>query len=169
LFIYVLSDPETGAIRYVGKTERSLKVRKNEHRSLSKHRKTHLYCWWRSLKAEPILEVVEEYETATLLNEAECFWIDQFRALGFDLVNHTAGGEGQVGLKHTEDTKLRISRARGGRSVQDQFSRVYPTVSAAAQAHNLHQGNVWAIVNGRAKSIRGLAFTYLEPAHNLSI
>lgn len=114
MVIYVLSDPTTGAVRYVGKTSQALYLRKAEHRYNAKTSHTHLYCWWRSLNAEPVMEVLEEHGSFDALAEAEQFYITYFRSLGFKLVNHTDGGEGQLGLKHTEETKNRISESCKG-------------------------------------------------------
>jgi len=112
--IYTLSHPETNEIRYIGKTERSLPERKREHRFLAKREGTHLYCWWRSLPIEPVAAVLQEVANRDL-GAAEKYWIAYFRQLGTRLVNHTDGGEGQSGFKHSEKTKAKISAANKGK------------------------------------------------------
>lgn len=204
--IYTLSDPCTHELRYVGKTERSLAKRFREHRrNARKNSSIHLYCWWRSLSREPVVEVVEECTTTAELNEAERFWIVQFKALGFRLVNHSDGGEGQRGLKHTPETKEKISRAikgtknpgvsranrghkyklgtthafasrmktsrsLGGRSVQDQFGNVYPTVSEACRRLGLDSSAVYRVLSGRVKHHKGFTFKFVDVSleHNLA-
>jgi hypothetical protein len=109
--IYTYADPRTGEIRYVGKTERDLESRIREHQCRARSGRTHLYCWTRSLEAKPLVEVLEETQNTT---SAEVYWIAQLKAWGFNLVNHTDGGEGQRGLRHTQATKEKIGRAQRG-------------------------------------------------------
>lgn len=111
--VYTYADPVTGVVRYVGKTERSLASRVAEHKYNSRHGRTHLYCWMRSLGQSPRVETLENDPSD--INEAEAYWIGQLRAWGFDLVNHSVGGEGQVGLKHTMESKAKIAAALKGR------------------------------------------------------
>lgn len=120
--VYTLSDPHTGAIRYVGKTCRGLKQRLKDH-LLPKNLKarTHKNCWLKALAArgaKPVIEIVEVAGDG--VDEAERFWISQFRALGFDLTNATDGGEGTTGLKRlprTEAHRARLSAALKGRQM----------------------------------------------------
>jgi len=85
--------------------------------------------WIKSLLSRgvrPVIEVVQEFDTYTPLNEAERFWIVQFRALGFRLTNGTDGGEGvpegksfrHRGRKASEATRQKMSLAQSKRSVR---------------------------------------------------
>ena len=122
--IYALSDPRTGDVRYVGKTEWEGNRRFNHHMYRARWMvdgkpkfRQHVYCWIRSLGGlAPVMEVVEECGDHTSLVEAEQFWIEQFRAMGFRLTNHTVGGEGAFGYRHTDDAKRRMSEAKVGRT-----------------------------------------------------
>lgn len=118
VYIYLLSDPITNQIRYVGKTT-------NPHSRYYEHTRpgnvnhiiTHKNCWIKSLRAKglkPILEVID------IVSEAEWqfweeYWICQIKAWGFDLTNMTLGGEGALGVskknsfKHTEEAKAKIA------------------------------------------------------------
>ena len=134
--IYALSDPRTGEIRYVGKSSNGLKrARTHEYPSCLGRERTKCRNWIVSLHAldlKPLIEVVEEHVDHNRLIEAECFWISQFKALGFNLTNHTDGGEGCLGRKmssevkeklrsinlgstRTESARLKISDAQRGR------------------------------------------------------
>ncbi|MGH7703779.1 MAG: GIY-YIG nuclease family protein [Gemmatimonadales bacterium] len=116
MFVYTLADPQTGEVRYVGQTCRSLVRRLGEHRYQAKRNRKHVYTWWRSLPQEPVLEVLEKYETPDAMDAGEIYWIEQLRALGCDLTNHSTGGDaGFRGGRHSEETKARLSTLFKGR------------------------------------------------------
>lgn len=120
--VYTLSDPRTGAVRYVGKTCHSLKQRLKEH-MLPKNLKAHTYknCWLRLLKGNELRPLIEVVEVAgEEVDEAERFWIAQFRAWGFDLTNATDGGEGTTGLKRkprTAEHRANLGAAHRGKII----------------------------------------------------
>lgn len=115
MFVYGLYSPLTREIRYVGKTARSVEVRLNEHRFNAKTSKTHLYCWWRALGVEPVIGVLEKYNSEAEASVGEMIWIKALKETDARLVNHSDGGEGQTGLKHTQETKDKISKAGKGK------------------------------------------------------
>lgn len=96
-YIYSLEHPLTGEIRYIGKT-RSLKQRYYSHTEnySNKRNKSHRTNWINGLKKDglkPIIKIVDVVDD----NEWkfwEIYWISQFITWGFNLVNHTYGGEG---------------------------------------------------------------------------
>jgi group I intron endonuclease len=102
IYIYTLSDPLTGEIRYIGKTN-NLKTRYQTHVTTIK--KSHCSRWIHSLiknGSKPIMEVLDIVgESNWVLMEQ--YWISQFKTWGFRLCNHTQGGEGMYGYtpKHT--------------------------------------------------------------------
>lgn len=119
--IYALCDPDSLAVRYVGKAN-NMRSRINSHRWEAKSSKIHTRKanWLRSLKGrEPvimILAVVKHDEWA----EAERYWIAEMRNRGSDLTNYADGGQTSPveGKGHTEETKLKLSKnaiARGCR------------------------------------------------------
>lgn len=115
--IYVLSDPRTGDVRYVGKTN-NLKLRLYGH-LLEKGRRTRKHFWIRSLHRQglkPILEAIEEFPDEsgdTLWPDAERYWIAMFRFWGFKLCNHDSGGNS--GYRKSDITKARQSAAMTGK------------------------------------------------------
>ncbi len=119
MIIYAAVHPETKELRYVGKTERDLDVRVNEHRwSANSGKVTHFCCWWRSLRGvEPDFEILETVQgTVEDLNKAEIFWIDHLGTLGYRLTNHEAGGEGRTaGFTQPEAVREKISKSLKGR------------------------------------------------------
>lgn len=121
--VYILSDPVTGLIRYVGKTQTGLRRRLREHlRAARRGDRRHVCCWLRSLDEQPNIEVVEETADPVSLNDAERFYISYFRSLGFDLTNHTHGGEGTVGVRRnrTPEWNAKLGAAHRGKKISPQ-------------------------------------------------
>jgi hypothetical protein len=134
--IYALSDPRTTEIRYIGKSSSGLK-RARAHLQPSRIKKTRTKCgnWIKSLiklNLKPTIEEVEIHQNHDDLIQAEIFYVSYFRSLGFNLTNHTTGGEGtpghkqsfeqvekrriaKIGSKHTEETKKKMALAHIGR------------------------------------------------------
>lgn len=120
IFIYVLKDPETHHIRYVGQTN-NIKRRLQAHISRARYRKYHSARWITSLlnrNLRPILEIVEECNRSNLTTR-EQFWIAHYRK-EYDLTNITNGGEGCVGYssrlgsRWTDKQRLNYSVSRKG-------------------------------------------------------
>lgn len=115
--IYGLRDPITMEIRYVGKSSCGL-TRPKTHccPSLLKKAKTHVRNWIVSLLEKglrPNIVVLQRVTTEHEANDAERFWISIGReALGTRLTNHTAGGDGVLGFRHSTKTKQRLREAR---------------------------------------------------------
>ena len=115
--IYVLKDPDTLEVRYVGKTVNTLIGRLGEHIRESIKRKdsnqTYKTNWINSIlesKKIPIIEEVDEcpWKESEAL---EIYYIAKYKSEGYNLVNGTEGGEGVLGRQLEEQslTKLRNS------------------------------------------------------------
>jgi hypothetical protein len=171
-YIYCLSDPRDGAIRYVGVSV-DPKARYRVHLYDLRHA-THKVHWIKSLLTQgirPIMTVIQRLPYACW-TDAERYWIQHFRDLGCDLTNGTAGGEGWLGRRHStltreriatkktgqkqsEVTKVKRARSNGGRPIVDQFGTVYETIRGCAQQLGLQPANIRAVLNGRARSAGG--------------
>jgi len=116
--VYALMDPETGEIRYIGKSTRGLKRIFEHFRPSHLIARNHRTNWIKSVisrgvKPEfTILEVAENPESVVIL---EILAIAHYRSMGFNLVNATDGGEGVAGLVVSDETRKKISRARTGK------------------------------------------------------
>lgn len=112
--IYVLKDPRDGAVRYVGKTTKTLKARLSQHKNRSSSSaSTRSGRWINSLKVAGISPLIEQIDEAFGGWAArECFWISFFRDAGANLTNLTDGGEGAPGLKMTSEQRARVKAAR---------------------------------------------------------
>ena len=113
--IYSLEHPITGEIRYVGRTIISLKDRLRVHLNPKTH--NHTANWIKSLLKQELKPIIKEVDTCKLeeINSLEIFYISYFKFLGFNLTNHTAGGEGLLHYKHTKETKFKMSLAAKNR------------------------------------------------------
>ena len=111
-FIYTLSD--RNGVRYIGKSNEPF-LRLKVHLKESKYKRTRKEKWINSLleKEEfPIMEIIDEVDD-TDWEFFEIYWIAQFKAWGFDIINGTDGGEGSNGFKghtHSEETKIELRK-----------------------------------------------------------
>lgn len=122
--IYVLIDPRTDKVRYVGKAN-NVSQRYKAHLNRARKHQIHKANWIKQLRVlglKPIVEVID----VVPINEWtywETYWIAQMKAWGFDLLNYTLGGDGAtfanqtsfkkghkswLGKNHTEETKKLI-------------------------------------------------------------
>lgn len=112
--IYVLKDPRTNEIRYVGKT-----VKKDLNKRLIEHcahqNRTHKYFWISQLKSEGLKPIIESIEKCTDLDwqEREIYWIQYYKDLNYNLTNSHEGGMG--GHNPSAETRAKISFANKGR------------------------------------------------------
>lgn len=125
--IYTLADPNTGEIRYIGQTVRTLERRLKCHIDESRKRiyeHNHRLNWIRNLDKKglrPIIELLDDDNVTW--NETEIYWIAQFKVWGFNLINATNGGDSKLnvitkgfsGRKHTTESKLKIALSSKGR------------------------------------------------------
>lgn len=115
--IYALCEPDSGEIRYVGKTVSSLGTRLSQHLCAArKGKRTHLHCWLRSLANRPTIVTLELVPYADDA-EAEKRVIADLRSRGARLTNATDGGEGKKGCYHSEETRARIRAWNVGRKM----------------------------------------------------
>lgn len=114
--IYTLRDPNTGALRYVGKTVKPVYLRLNEHLAEAR-RRSHRYLsrWLNSLyPSRPFIGILENCDNRKW-EARERYWIRKLRSEGCCLVNTTDGGEGFAGYRFTAAHKAKISKALIGR------------------------------------------------------
>lgn len=115
-YIYSLSDPMTGEIRYIGKTYNELKKRLYSHIMECKtDRKTHKINWIKSLLSnnkKPIISTIDIVPKSDW-EYWEKYWIEQFKQWGFNLTNMTMGGyDNNSRLGKEKKQKIRVSKLR---------------------------------------------------------
>lgn len=127
LFVYALHHPASNRI-YIGKTTKGVR-RPKEHffpSSIERYKDLPRTKWIVSLRKrglEAQWVVLEERATNEELCEAECFYIEYFRSLGFQLLNCTEGGDGILGHKHDEATREKMSQANIARIPDEEERR----------------------------------------------
>ncbi len=124
--LYYLTDPRTGALRYIGKTSKSLRARLSSHLAEARYREASSYRlkWLRCLLAQglkPSIHELDEVEGDGC--PAEISFIGIARALGCKLVNNTDGGDGASGAVVGEETRA-LMRAAQERLWADEEHRV---------------------------------------------
>ena len=114
--IYTLSHPITKKVVYVGKTINTLETRLYGHIGDSKRHNRKICKWISKLTSEGLIPLIEELDSSSEedLARLEIFYIELFKTWGFDLKNHTDGGEGLIGFTHSEKSKLLMSKERKG-------------------------------------------------------
>lgn len=122
--IYVLIDPRTNEVRYVGKANR-VDERYKAHLNRARKHQIHKKNWIEALRKDGLKPIIKVIDVVPIdeWRYWERFWISQMRQWGFNLVNHTDGGDGTtngnetsfkkghkvwLGKKHSEETKKKI-------------------------------------------------------------
>lgn len=117
IYIYTLSCPITGFVKYVGKTV-DPKTRLRKHITAKKQAATSK--WIFSLKDRGLLPIFEIIDETDLDNwqQMEIRYIKLFKSFGAPILNHTIGGEGgntMGGRKLTIEQSKKISDFKLGR------------------------------------------------------
>ncbi len=120
-FIYALSCPDTGEIRYVGQTSRGTK-RFTEHAKGMKCSDGSIYKkYWvqQLLDTGKIFDshILTTLPDASQLDTAEIYWIAFLKSRGHRLTNLTDGGGGVRGRRHSDEEKAKISAAHLGKKL----------------------------------------------------
>lgn len=115
IYIYVLIDPITKKVRYVGKTN-NLKKRYRGHLGSAQKKHSYTQRWINKLLnkgVRPIMRVVDEATDETW-ESRERHWIAALKRQGVKLTNLTEGGEGHHGYSPTKKTIALRSKALKG-------------------------------------------------------
>lgn len=105
--IYILKDPITLEIRYVGVTCKSLNHRLSNHIYYAKRRNcTHVHNWILSLLLKDLKPLIESVEICNIDNweEREIYWISYYSKLA-NLTNISKGGKGLI-RNRTKSSRL---------------------------------------------------------------
>lgn len=120
---YGLFDPRTAELRYIGKSSNGL-IRPRVHSTIGGRKgNTHRAAWLRQLYKDserlPFVLVLQKCQCDREVLTCEIQLIEFFRKQGFDLTNLSAGGDGAVGVKKSEETRKLLSLAHKGRRPSD--------------------------------------------------
>lgn len=169
--IYVLKHPETGEVRYVGKTVKKLKYRLTQHVSDVKRTNTYKSNWIKSLIINNLYPLIEEIDSTSWdkSQELETYYILYYKSLGYNLCNHTLGGEGTLGRNHSkkqkEKMKLKmISKLKEVHkyTLTGEYVCTYINYREAANENNINWRNIFKCCNGTRKSANNFQWSYLK-------
>lgn len=133
--IYLLRDPRTNEVRYVGKTVRTIEHRLRGHILDSKRLKVRTARWIASLTEIGLRPLVELIEIAfDDWQEREKHWIAFYRTAhgAGNLTNHTDGGDGCAGFAPSEETRRKLSAVHKSRYENPEVRRLTGDLVKAA-------------------------------------
>lgn len=172
-YIYALRDPQSGEVRYVGKSIRPRKRFTDHLHDARSGRALYRAYWTNSLLAQglvPILEILEEVREVEW-EDAERRWIAHFRLLGARLTNLTSGGGGLV--RPSPDLRSRMSEAARRRRASPQTKAKLSEISrrrwenpAFRLEFSLRMKKKWA--DPEFRKVQVLAFNRPEVRQHMS-
>lgn len=173
-YIYTLTDPLTNEVRYVGKSNNP-KERYSNHLRATQSQSKNRRAWVLGLKTQgfkPILHIID----VVPLNEWrywERFWIEQFKAWQFNLLNYQAGGNGTTEANATSFKPNNLPWNKGKRYLfktgkvvyqytkdKKQFIKQWLMSSHAANKLNINNEGIGRCCRGLAKSAGGYWWSY---------
>jgi hypothetical protein len=152
--IYGLFDPRTNELRYVGKTDQTLKDRLKAHigrRNLTSKR--HSSRWISGIinsGARPEIFEIEKVPPGWDWKECEEFWIEYFKSIGCRLTNISSGGEGASGSKRSPEFIENIRAKMTGRTFDDEWRRKISVAKKGRQT----QPQTQETISKRCESIK---------------
>lgn len=178
--IYGLTDPRTGALRYVGRSSSALKRPREAHGRRCQN-------WVNSLKKQglvPGILVIQEFDQTEdvdgCLNAEERRWIAYYRSVGVRLTNLTDGGE--KGRKIDESTRKRMRTAKLGEKNNffgkrhDDSAKlkmrspviclddglIFEGLNIAASHYGVAASSLSLVCHGKRNHVGGLRFAFTE-------
>jgi predicted GIY-YIG superfamily endonuclease len=188
VYIYTLEHPVTKEVRYIGKTKNP-KERFHNHCNKLHNKHTHKRNWINSLRNQglkPKMNILDEV-TESEWKYWEKFWIEQFRQWGFNLVNHTSGGDGLTtgnqtsfkkgrepwnkGLSPSLETRNQIRESLLGKpsnkkkqviqySLTDEIIQVFDSATEAAEFIKGSTGHIVSCCNGSRNTHKKYKWKY---------
>jgi hypothetical protein len=170
-FIYSLSDPRTGAIRYVGKSN-DLAYRYKTHFRREHSKKGR---WVAGLAKQGLRPVMDVLDTVPLSEWAfwEQHWIQVVSGWGFRLLNMDNGGLGRGRTSPELAAKIaatlrgkpatRAKREIHSYALTGEYIESFPSLSAAVVALGASHGNICRAMRARHSAYgRGWSYDRLE-------
>lgn len=168
MVIYGLSSsrmPEL--IRYIGYTKKPVKKRLIEHVSASKGMVTHKDKWIQKEITSGntiIAEVIDEVSDIHELKKREVQYILLLKSIGSKLVNGTKGGDGVVGLSHSNEFK-EWNRSAKSKPIYcfdyktKKLLSVFPSATQMCIQLNLTRSQVGYVLTGYRNHHKGYTFS----------
>jgi hypothetical protein len=155
-FVYGLTDPRTGLVRYIGRTVSGMRRPKmHGFPSVLAKDATYKANWIRQLRALGLdfgIKVLEEVEKEKL-GAIEASWIARGKLEGWPLTNLTDGGEGgHSGRTFTAEHRARISASNTGRKMTVEQRAKLSAVAKGRPVNQMKLEKMWASRRGVAHS-----------------
>jgi len=115
-FIYLLEDPNVPNKGYVGKSNNP-ENRLKGHLKGAILGKTRIYRWLNSLLKDGYLPKLKILELADDWKEGECRWIKLLKEDGWDLMNHTSGGDGVHDIDEETRNRMRVAAQQRAKDI----------------------------------------------------
>ena len=180
--VYGLCDPRDGALRYIGKSEYGgNRYSQHLYAVISNREKTRKARWIRGLLLRGLKPEFVTLEVCACRDDlvlAERRHIAEARARGERLTNLTDGGDGMGGYVFTAENRRRLAESHKWslarqrhlreitdacrKPVVDHFGRVYPSITAAAEAIGASEGLVANVLHGRRVTAKGYGFRFQD-------
>lgn len=165
-YIYTLSCPKTGDIKYVGKSNNPiLRFRKHLQRSDNNKLKNDWISMLISDNQKPILNIIEEVNLYDW-KDKEKFYISKYRNLGYELFNSSCGGDGL-----TFGNKTSFNGSNSVRVVclntDGTLNKIFYSAKEAAKSINKH--NISSALKGVTKKAGGYIWLYESIYISLSV
>jgi len=172
-YIYVLIDPESNKIRYVGKTKNPkdrLKRHINSYNLLESWTKKNK--WILNLKnkgLEPIMNIIDEGDDYNI-NELESSWISYYENLGLRLTNMTKGGDGfdWTNRKHKIESveKMKMNHPLRKEIIQfdleNNIIEIYNSSYEAEEKSGIIRSNIIRCCTGKYIQSKGYYFRFID-------
>jgi hypothetical protein len=168
--IYVLIDPRTGHVRYVGKAN-NITQRYKAHLNRARDHQTHKRNWINSLRNEelkPILWVIDVVPIDEWVFW-EKYWISQMKLWGFDLVNNTLGGDGCTFGNNTSFKKGNNAKSVIGYNKEGVIVYEFNSAEDASRELKTHRSVIPKCCLGNCKTVKNIAWFYHDEIKNSDI
>jgi hypothetical protein len=175
VYIYTINCPESGLVRYVGKT---IDPKHRFRKHLTENNRTLKSKWVKGLRSKglkPTFEIIDEC-LDTDWEEKEVSYIQLFKASGAKLLNQARGGEGgatMLGRKLTPEQCEKISASKRGKerpgladqnrkrlgvkvnqfNMSGELVATHESIRTAAIAVGRNYRRIQAMISGKGKAV----------------
>lgn len=167
--IYVLREPITNEIRYVGKTN-SPKQRLKNHLNKLRDTNTHKRNWINKLRKDKLKPIFEIIDTVPIdeWQYWEKHYITKFKNEGCNLVNYTDGGDGlnfgnQTSFKEGHNIVSIVALEKDGT-----YFNTFKSITEACNILSISMGNISAVLSKKTKTAGNYIWLYESDYDNIS-
>lgn len=152
--VYGLFDPITKLLMYIGYTSNQKRRYKGHCKNKDGNKRKRI--WIGELKKQglkPIMEVIEEYQTAEELPAAEDFWHDYFRLCGAELLNDPdfIGLGSRKGRKISAETRQKLVGHKVSEETRQKMSKSHINQDLSEQTRKAAEANTGRVLTEEHK------------------